>query len=185
MPTEERSMKVNQDKFRELVLYLSEKSKDDPKFGATKLNKLLYFCDFLAYVKFGHPITGASYLRLENGPAPKCLVPVRREMSEQGILEVKDVRLANGKTQVRTFNLRAPSLSQFRLEEIQHVDAVLEALKDLDAEDVSALSHLDVGWIVMRQKETIPYDLAFYSNEPLTKEEIERGREIAATRKAA
>jgi len=51
---------VNQDKFRELVLYLSEKSQDDKKFGATKLNKILYFCDFGSYVKLGQPVTGRA-----------------------------------------------------------------------------------------------------------------------------
>ena len=103
-------MRVNQDKFRELVLYLSEKSRDDRKFGATKLNKLLYFCDFLSYVELGHPVTGAGYFRLGKGPAPKCLRPARREMEQDGILEVKKVVLADGKTQIRTINLRPPKM---------------------------------------------------------------------------
>ena len=178
-------MKVNQDKFRELVLYLSEKSRDDKKFGAIKLNKLLYFCDFGAYVKFGTPITGVTYFRLENGPAPRCLVPARREMEEQGLIRIDNVKLANGKIQVRTVNLRAPKMAAFRVEEIEYIDQVCENLQNLDADDVSDLSHMDIAWIVMRQKENIPYDLAFYSNQPLTEEEIKRGREIAAARKAA
>lgn len=178
-------MKVDQDKFRELVLYLCEKSQEDKKFGATKLNKLLYFCDFGAYVKFGTAITGATYFRLENGPAPRCLIPVRREMEEQGLLRLDSIKLSNDRVQVRAVNLRAPKMSSFRLEEIEYIDQVHANLRDLDAEDTSNLSHMDVAWIVMRQKENIPYDLAFYSNQPLSEEEIKRGREIAAARKAA
>jgi len=178
-------MKVNQDKFRELVLYLSEKSKEDKKFGATKLNKLLYFCDFLSYVKLGHPVTGAGYFRLENGPAPKCLRPARREMEQDGILEVREVPLADGNRQIRTINLRLPKMADFSPAEVEIIDSVLEKLRDLDAEQVSDLSHLDVGWLVANQKEDIPYNLAFFSNEPLTQQEIARGRKIAASRKAA
>ena len=35
------------DKFRELILYIAQESEGDPNFGATKLNKILFFCDFL------------------------------------------------------------------------------------------------------------------------------------------
>jgi uncharacterized phage-associated protein len=178
-------MKVNQDKFRELVLYLSEKSKEDKKFGATKLNKLLYFCDFLAYVKLGKPITGVGYFRLENGPAPKCLVPVRREMVEQGILQVDRVPLADEKYQDRTVALRPPNMGRFTQDEIEHINDVINKLWNLDADDVSALSHEEVGWKVMRYRETIPYGIAFFSNPPLTEEEKVRAREIARSRRAA
>jgi hypothetical protein len=37
----------------------------------------------------------------------------------------------------------------------------------------------------MAEKETIPYAMAFYSNPPLTEEEIARGRQIAESRRAA
>jgi hypothetical protein len=37
------------EKLRELILYVSTLSKDDDNFGATKLNKLLFYADFLAY----------------------------------------------------------------------------------------------------------------------------------------
>src|SRR5437660_10500981 len=71
-------------RLRELILYIADRSKDDPKFGATKLNKILYFSDFVSFREYGEPITGAMYMRLENGPAPMHLVPVRNEMLESG-----------------------------------------------------------------------------------------------------
>jgi len=33
----------NLDKFRELILYISQKCANDPSFGAIKVNKILYF----------------------------------------------------------------------------------------------------------------------------------------------
>jgi|SRR5271169_6899363 len=70
-------------KFKELMLYAAEKSVEDPAFGATKLNKILFFSDFLCFGLAGHSITGASYQRLKNGPAPVQLPAMAREI-EQG-----------------------------------------------------------------------------------------------------
>src|SRR5260370_23975101 len=80
-------------RFRELVLYICEKCATDPKFGATKLNKILYFSDFLAYGNFGEPITGFEYQREKNGPVPKRLLPIRNAMIQSGELAVQPVKL--------------------------------------------------------------------------------------------
>ena len=177
-------MRVDQRKFRELLLYVSARSTHDKKFGAIKLNKILFFCDFEAYVRLGKPITGAAYFRLGKGPAPKCLVPVRRELMEQGIIELEHVELKSGKLQDRVVPLRAPNTSVFTGEELELIDRVVATLWDHDAEEVSDLSHNEIGWQVMREKETIPYALAFYSNAPLSEDEIARGQQLAAGRTA-
>jgi hypothetical protein len=39
----------DEDRFRELVLYIAHKTKDDPTFGRTKLAKVLFSRDFVAY----------------------------------------------------------------------------------------------------------------------------------------
>ena len=57
-------------KFRELVLYIAEQSEGDPRFGAVKLNKILYYSDFEAFRVLGESITGATYRKLSEGPAP-------------------------------------------------------------------------------------------------------------------
>lgn len=177
-------MKVDQTKFRELVIYLSARSLQDKKFGATKLNKLLYFCDFTAYVDTGKPLTGASYFRLGNGPAPKCMVPVRRELVHDGSIRLEHIRLASGKTQDRTVPLRAPRTGVFTGDELDRINKIVDKYWDHDADAVSDLSHKEIGWEVMRDHEVIPYALAFYSNPPLTEDEVRRGKELAGKRPA-
>lgn len=78
MTTENRPQ--NDEKLKELILYLADRSNNDEKFGATKLNKLLFYADFLAYVYLGTSITGQEYQVLDQGPAPRRLVPVRESM---------------------------------------------------------------------------------------------------------
>jgi hypothetical protein len=169
----------NEEKFRELVLYISQRCATDPKFGAVKLNKILFFSDFLAYANTGQAITSFEYQRLPKGPAPRRLLPVRTQMIAEGILGLQEVRLRSGMTQKRTVNLRPPNLRIFTGDEIEVVEGVISILEDADAETVSELSHRMVGWLLVADGETIPYGTVFLSNEPLTETEIQRGREIA------
>ena len=68
-------------KFKELMLYFSQRGLDEGLvIGSTKLNKLLFFTDFRAYAELGSPVTGATYQRLQWGPAARQLLPMRDEM---------------------------------------------------------------------------------------------------------
>jgi len=166
-------------KFKELLLYISEKCAHDRRFGAVKLNKILFFSDFIAYAQLGNPISGFEYQKLQNGPAPRNLVQIRKQMENDRELALQEVPLKSGKIQKRTVNLRRPNLNLFSAEEIALVDRVVTVLSDKYAEEVSDLSHREVGWKVVAMNETIPYETAFISDEPLTPIEIQRGRELA------
>jgi hypothetical protein len=168
----------SEQRFRELLLYICEKSAMDPKFGATKLNKILYFSDFLAFARFGKPITGFEYQRERNGPVPKRLVPIRNEMMKQGDLALQPVTLVDGRIQQRAVNLREPNLDVFTPEQIALVDSIIEKLWGYTADEVSDLSHQMVGWQIAEPGESIPYESVFISAEPLTEADILRAREL-------
>ena len=168
-----------EDKFKELILYISQKCATDPKFGAVKLNKILYFSDFFSFARTGTAITGFVYQKLANGPAPQKMVPIRTAMISEGTLGIQVVPLRNGRTQRRTVNLRKPHLEIFTGEEIALVDYVIDSLKQSTAEDVSDISHEMVGWQVAKIGEEIPYGTVFLSNEPLSEAEVQRGVQIA------
>ncbi|MGO9271436.1 MAG: Panacea domain-containing protein [Terriglobia bacterium] len=165
-------------KFRELILYISQKCATDPTFGATKLNKILFYADFLAYANLGKAITNFDYQKLANGPAPRTLLPIRDQMIADRELALQQIRLLSGNIQKRTVNLRPPDLTVFTGEEIALVDEVIEAFEKAKAEVVSELSHRMVGWMSVENGESIPYNTIFLSNEELTPAEIERGREL-------
>jgi antitoxin SocA-like protein len=169
----------DEEKLAELILYISKKSVGDPKFGAIKLNKILYLSDFLAFGNWSEPITGVEYQHLPKGPAPRRLLPVRDEMRSAGILAIQDVPLRSGNVQKRTVNLREPNLKLFSGEQIALVDSVIEDLRDLDAEESSDYSHRFVGYKMTKLGENIPYGSIFISDEPLSAAEITRGQELA------
>jgi hypothetical protein len=177
--TQMKSWPENEERFRELVLYISQKCANDPTFGAVKLNKILFLSDFLAFAHYGEPITGFEYQKLEQGPAPRRLLLVRKQMIEDKDLGLQEILLKGGNTQVRTVNLRRPKLAVFKPEHIVVADSIIAALMEADAKTVSELTHKMVGWRVARFRETIPYETIFLTDEPLTEADLERGLEVA------
>src|SRR5450631_2039149 len=84
-------------KMEEIILHVAKESEKDDKFGAVKLNKILFYADFLSYLKRGKSITGQEYFALEEGPAPQRLLPIRQKMVKGGDLAIQniDVGLTN------------------------------------------------------------------------------------------
>jgi hypothetical protein len=166
-------------RFRELIIYVSMKCEGDVHFGATKLNKILYHADFRAFERFGVPLTGVRYVKLQNGPAPRALVPVRDELEREGALRVVKVPIGPEHTQHRTVALRDPVLSLFTPDEIAVVDEVISDLWHQNALEVSNASH-DIRWLTLQLKDPMPYEMAYLCNEPLTEADAARTRELAA-----
>ena len=175
----ESPVPFDREKFRELVLYVARESEDDVHFGATKLNKILYFSDFKAFAIAGSAITGAAYQRLDRGPAPRPIVPLLREMEREGEIERTERRYFN-LLQKRVVALRDPDLSDFTEQELEIVSRVIEELQLLNASQVSALSHLETGWQVARPGETIPYHSAYISDRRPTQRELDKRGIVAA-----
>jgi hypothetical protein len=175
----------NEEKLAELILYISEKCATDPTFGATKLNKILCFSDFLFYAYNDRGITGVEYQKLPAGPAPRRLLPVRDQMIQNRELALQEIPLKSGLTQKRTVNLRRAKLSLFGGDEIAMVDSVIESLREVDAETTSKKSHEMVGWLVTQVGETIPYNTVYFANPPLTMADRYRARELKGLKKTS
>jgi hypothetical protein len=174
-------MATPRDKFKELILYIAQQSEGDSTFGATKLNKILFFCDFLSYRAYGDPITGQRYFKLPFGPAPRPLVPVVKELIEEGAC-IKVQRSHFGLPQETIFAKREANLDVFKPREIALADFVLRQLRDNDATQVSDLSHEFIGWQLAGDREDIPYETIFLGDPrklTLTEEEIQYGQRLS------
>jgi hypothetical protein len=166
-------------RFAELLLYISEKCATDPKFGATKLNKILFYADSLAFATLGNSITGFEYQKLPHGPGPRRIMTVQRNLEKEGAIEVREVPLRDRRTQKRVICKRRPKVAIFDPAEIKVVDEVIKQLRGFDAEDVSVFSHEQTGWQVARLHETIPYGTIFISDEALNADDIRRIQRFA------
>ena len=172
-------IKPNEGKFRELLLFIARRSENDPRFGAIKLNKLLFYSDFLAYLKLGHPITGQEYFALENGPAPRYLVRVREQMVKSKEIAISRKPTFSGVSE-RVLALREPDPNKFEPAEIDLVTQVLEMCRSHSGSDLSELSHRFAGWRLAADKETIPYEVALVGNRKPTQSERLHGVKLEA-----
>lgn len=177
-PTFLIDVESGEDRLRELILYVARKCQADPKFGATKLNKILWWSDFLAYAQTGDPITGVEYMRIENGPVPRRLVPIREELLSARDAVIEEVDRVGGYTQKRLVAMRKPDLSLFTPEQIALVDSVIDQLWKRTAKGVSSLSH-GKAWEVAEDRGPIPYEAVFLSDQPNNRYDKARTKELA------
>lgn len=164
-------------RLRELILYIAARCESDSRFGATKLNKILAFADFTSYFRRRRPITGVEYMRLPQGPVPRRLKPITAAMEREYELVMRTVQ--DGKfEQKRVVPLRPADLSLFSAEDIAIVDEIIQAFWGRTAKAVSEFSH-GMAWKVAGDRELIPYEAVFLSDEELTDYDVARTHELA------
>lgn len=164
-------------KFKELLLYVSERSVGDPHFGKTKLNKILYYIDFQSYGMFGKPVSGAEYVRRPHGAVPRQIVQARRELEESGDARV-EATVRFGHPQGRLVAQRPADTSVFSKSEMELIDDVLRVLRDMNNVEVSELCHREPGWRIAQDGEHIPYYTVFLSSRSVTDDDLRRAQEI-------
>lgn len=153
------------DKFDELVLYISYRLMTTAEFGKTKLNKVLWMCDFEHFREWGESITGVDYVHQNFGPIAGCLENRLNNM-------VADSKIAMayqdrfGYVQHRPVPLVSPNLRDFSGLEISTVERILEETRPLSARELTEISHEHPGWQGTKQGETIPYESACFSVAP-------------------
>ena len=168
-------MEFDRNKFRRLVQYIAWKAGRRDWFGATKLNKVLWFADARLFVLRGAPITGATYIREKFGPVPRQIMPIRSELEREGV-----IRVFNDGTLVRVVAEEKPDLSIFSREELQAVDYWIEHIdEDHTAASISEESH-DYAWDIAETGEELPlYAILANRIRDPDDEELERLREKA------
>lgn len=164
-------------KLAELTLYIAKKSEGDSTFGSTKLNKLLFFADFLAYLNWGKPITEQEYQCIERGPAPRRIVIVKEDLMRKGEA-TKRIDNYFGFPQEKFITLREPNLDNFTGNEIDLVNSIINQWWGITARQISDYSHNFIGWQNAEEGETIKYETALVSDRELSAEEMEYANKI-------
>jgi uncharacterized phage-associated protein len=178
--TDSRNFHYSSKKFKELLLYVSARSENDPEFDPIKLNKILFYADFWAYAMWGRPITGATYKTLLHGPGPSTLVPAVKELEDEG-RAVMIPKAALGSNRKRLVARVAPDLSEFDAREISLVERFLEAFRSESGHSLSKLTHETVlGWQITSLGTMIPYSTVFLTCDPAPAEAIRFGQQVSA-----
>lgn len=149
-------------KLTELVLYIAAKSQDDSTFSTSKLNKILFSVDFLAYGTWGRPVTEITYVRQEHGPAPKPdeFLRVRETLISAGRATIQ-TRQHLGSEQKRIVALADADMSLFDQRERRLIDDVIEEFKSYNAAQLTDWSYTILPWLQAENDDEIPFHTVF------------------------
>ena len=140
--------------FKSLVHHVINMCSDNPaQLGATRLNKILWYSDAIAYQVRGKPITNATYIKLKYGPAPKHVLPTLNELRDDGKIVIKDGQY---EFDPRKFiSMISPNDGVFSEEEKHIITTVVDFVLQRTASEISEASH-DVIWKAAKEGEEIP-----------------------------
>ena len=142
-------------RLKNLLLYLLNQMGETFQ---TKMNKVLFYIDFLSYRERGMAISGLAYNAIEFGP-----VPQRWDRVYSAFDEVEErLRLVQGQECLSLKAGAEADMSGFSEAEIAVIDDVCRKFRNLTSRDVSKLSHEETAWKEhVGKSETIPYCEAF------------------------
>lgn len=178
-----RTFEFNEDKFKELIVYIAERSVDDATFGPIKLNKILYYADVAAYRELGQPITGATYRKFDEGPAPDQMRAARECLIADGEARLEFRRhFMGGEKRLVVCNGRTADREVFKPQEREIVDEVLAYFRDKLEHEVAEIVLREPGCAVARDREVIPYEASWLRPTPFTRDATEDAMQIAKER---
>lgn len=153
--TENGFAQVSLQRLKNVLLFILEHCED---VWATKMNKLLFYIDFLSFRERGMAISGLSYRAIDFGP-----VPERWERVYSQFDEIRQEVYAVGEHEgnVLTSSAKADE-SLFSEKELQIMAFVCDKLGKCTSRQVSEMSHQEKGWIENHDEHRmIPYSDAF------------------------
>ena len=142
-------------RLKNLLLYIIEQMGE---VFQTKMNKVLFYIDFLSYRENGMAISGLAYNAIDFGPVPQRWDRVYSAFDEVVPLP----KLVRDQESTALTASVEPDIACFTEQERAIIDTVCAKMKDLSAQDISELSHNEPAWQRhLHQAETIPYVEAF------------------------
>lgn len=128
------------DRLKNLMLFFIHKA---GSVFNTKMNKLLFYTDFLAYRKNGMGISGLAYRAIQYGP-----VPVRWDRVYSLIegIEQELVVFESGVFGQQLVSEELPDLTLFTNEELAVMNQVWDHFKGYTASQISEISHEENAW---------------------------------------
>ena len=142
-------------RLKNIMLYILNRCDD---VWCTKMNKLLFYTDFMSYRERGMAMTGLSYRAIDFGPVPERWDRVYSEFPEvrQELRQVGDfvgsVLIASAEA----------ANTMFTDAELKVLDAICTHFGKITSREISRISHDEEAWLNHHDKyEYIPFDDAF------------------------
>jgi DNA-binding transcriptional regulator YiaG len=148
------------EKFAEMVKYFSEKMKP----YKTKLNKVLWYADFLMFKQSCFSISGMRYKAINMGPVPNNFNSIFEYLSNERQIAIKYTNFEDGNTGEQFLNVKdAPfNANIFTDSELKVMQQIAAKFKTTSTNSIIEQSHLEKAWKENeKSKNMISYNYAF------------------------
>ena len=148
------------EKFTEMVIYFAEKTTP----FKTKINKLLFYADFLMFKQSCFSISGLKYKAIDMGPVPNNYQSIFEYLTNNNEIEILFTEFPNGYTgeQFKPLKNRNFKAELFSDSELEILDKVATIFKNTSTNEIIELSHLEKAWTMNeKDKNIISYKYAF------------------------
>ena len=143
----------NHRKIEEMVIFLSEGG-----IFPIKLNKKMFYSDFLHFKRHGISISGLRYQAIQFGPVPVHYCTIYDHIPG---LYRKTEFISNCET-TTLIATQKPDLSVFNEKELHTLREINDRLSPLSTKEIISLSHKEAGWINhYPDKSIIPFSDAY------------------------
>lgn len=150
----------NVDKLIQMVVFFAQKMKP----FKTKMNKLLFYADFLKFKETTFSMSGMKYVAIDHGPVPNNYQSIFEYICNEGFIDVKSIDFSEG----YQGNQFIPSEryefdnSLFTSQEIDILNEVVARFENMSSREISDISHLELAWTHnVGNKDFISYEYAF------------------------
>jgi len=174
-------MPGGQNRLRQMILYVATQCREARFFGATKLNKIIWKADFDSFAERHQPVTGRQYLKQKFGPALREMLPVQREMLQDGLIEFERRDFGDDIVEQRTIALVEANLSLFSDVDLEYVRRSIRHYWDKTGMESSDESH-GIAWLTRAIGASMPYESALLSDRVPSKSQMERLKRLIAGR---
>ncbi len=127
----------------------------------TKMNKLLFYADFIHYKNHGYGITGITYKALPFGPVPEHWGTLYSSLPG---IDMEEYVYPSGQSGIK-LEANENTDNILNESELSTIEKVCTLFSNMSAGEISQTSHLEKGWIENQDnRSTISYQDAFALN---------------------
>ena len=130
-----------------------------PYTWRTKLNKLLFYADFLHRKRHGRPISGSRYVHMQFGPVPADFYTLQAALVDQASI-MEECQEAGDRNGTLFRALRPADLGLFDKHEIETLNDIARIFADWSASRLTEFSHREPAWSETSDRDTILYEYA-------------------------
>ena len=131
------------DKIANMVLFFLSMTNRTYK---TRLNKYLFYSDFLSYKYKGIAMSGFNYVAIDKGPVPDSYEMLYDTLEKENYIKIEEIEDAKGKEYSKMIPLKSFDVSNFDEEEMEILKLVIENLQFKKTQDIIDESHKISAW---------------------------------------